>query len=339
MKFLIGIIPIFLYALLIGYYAVYIRPEISGDLSKLGATPDNKDYVQKIKETGYPENMVIEYQKQDTISRIITIGDSFSNCHPNNYPNCLGHILGEQVTNIPIDFTYILPQQALALMVSQGFFEKHNNVEIVILELVQRNILADQLSHPVPEGRKDLPLREINKPKPQTDFRNSLSTILDDGNKWISNTLGKSDQVKISDLNSEAFTMKGNEKKLYFYFGDLNITSPDEIMLKTIKTNLTSLYNLLESKGVKLLFMIIPDKYQLYQGLIENNKYPKSNGGDKLIQYLDTVDYVVNILPALRKELASGEKDLYIATDTHWSGKGAKIGAKELAEKISPKLK
>lgn len=336
----IGAIPVFIYAAMIAYFAICIRPKISGDLFGLSNTPGNPEYVNRIKVTGYRDNMVIEYQNQDSISRILTIGDSFSNLYPNSYQNCLAHILGEQITNIPIDIMTIRAHQALKQLIEQGFFDKHKEIKIVILEFVQRNILAFELSFPEASGKNDIPYREINKSKNHFDPRNYLSETFDAGNKWIIEKMGiAKKQMLIADINQESFTMPNHKNKLYFYYGDLNVPSPDINKLQKITSNLSKLHDQLDSKGVKLVFMIIPDKYDLYQGLIKNNPYPRSEGGERLIQTFDTIDYSVNILPALRKELASGEKDLYICSDTHWSGKGAQIGAEQLAKKLSTILK
>lgn len=88
------------------------------------------------------------------------------------------------------------------------------------------------------------------------------------------------------------------------------------------------------ARGMKMLFLMPADRYELYQHFATGNPYPRKGLGARL-EKLDSLDFFINTLPRLRKRLDAGEQDLYLGNDTHWSQKGACVAADLLYEKIT----
>jgi hypothetical protein len=84
--------------------------------------------------------------------------------------------------------------------------------------------------------------------------------------------------------------------------------------------NLNRMAELLEKKNIKLVFMPIVDKYDLYSEYIADNPYPKNTFFDKLrplpkkYQFIDTKKL-------LKEEVDRGVKDVFYPDESHWSWK------------------
>ena len=128
--------------------------------------------------------------------------------------------------------------------------------------------------------------------------------------------------VYIEKLNKDLFTSKSSSK-LAFYHEDikkLSLETKENIEL--LNHNFNNLADILESKGINLIFMPAVDKYNLYRPYIISNNYSESI----FFEYLSTLDkkYIfINTKEILSKNLENSEKDIFYADDTHWSYKAS----------------
>lgn len=335
----LGAIPVLIVVGLTVYYWFAVRPELSGDLGQLGKLKLSRDYSEAFSSPRFDSLMVSRYREGDPAARILTVGDSFSQQGMNGYQNFLAHSIGDTISNLVVRRgDWMSPEQGVADLLNRGFFDNHPEIEVVILETVEREfpwrwdkIETDRQAaeSPVLDPSLDNPHEE----KPLT-VQNYLSTIFRQGSDWLRLTAGlDKSPVKHVELKDEYFTLPGHESELYFYQDDLVFTDLEDAEIRKFAGNMRTLQRRLAEKGVTLVCLIAPDKYELYQHYAVDGRYPYRPLGERLMA-LDSLEFVVNPLPQLTAALRAGEKDLFMADDTHWSYKSASIAAGLLENRI-----
>lgn len=93
----------------------------------------------------------------------------------------------------------------------------------------------------------------------------------------------------------------------------------DESM-RLLNDNLNEMARLLEKKNIKLLFMPIVDKYDLYADYIADNPYPRSTFFEKLRQ-LPRRYRLIDTKQLLKEEVDKGVQDVFYPDESHWSWK------------------
>lgn len=280
------------------------------------------------------------YQNQYNYENIdmVTIGDSFSNGGAGGknryYQDYISTIYNKKVLNLNIQ-NYKNYLEIIAFFANSGYLEKIG-AKYVLIESVQREVL-------VRFARNDLNLAIKTDKNLETIFRNSMETynieklhnlkpsIINNLNlnafiyniKYYIKGYGKlNSSVYIEKLNKDLFTSKSSSK-LAFYHEDikkLSLETKENIEL--LNHNFNNLADILESKGIKLIFMPAVDKYNLYRPYIISNNYSESI----FFEYLSTLDkkYIfINTKEILSKNLENSEKDIFYADDTHWSYKAS----------------
>ena len=280
------------------------------------------------------------YQNQYNYENIdmVTIGDSFSNGGAGGknryYQDYISTIYNKKVLNLNIQ-NYKNYLEIIAFFANSGYLEKIG-VKYVLIESVQREAL-------VRFARNDLNLAIKTDKNLENIFRNSMEiynieklhnlkpSIINNLNlnafiyniKYYIKGYGKlNSSVYIEKLNKDLFTSKSSSK-LAFYHEDikkLSLETKENIEL--LNHNFNNLADILESKGIKLIFMPAVDKYNLYRPYIVSNNYKESI----FFEYLSTLDkkYIfINTKEILSKNLENSEKDIFYADDTHWSYKAS----------------
>ena len=129
--------------------------------------------------------------------------------------------------------------------------------------------------------------------------------------------------VCMRELSKPFFSVK-NSNKLLFVFQDVeNIPYSNEKSIKLMNDNLNRFADMLAKKGIKLYFMPVVDKYNLYSDYIINNPYPKSVFFE-LLRPLNKKYVFIDTKAILVELIKKGEIDIYYADDTHWSWKASK---------------
>lgn len=336
---LVGAIPLLLLILGSLYYYFLIRPELTGDLGQLGKIAFGTEYDARIGRPQLDGSMVRPFEPGAPVGRIVTIGDSFSQQEERGYQNFLTHRLGEPVTNIRL-IQGTDPEQAALDLLQAGFFDTLPEVKWVIVESVER-ALVDRCLNLTPDRRTaESPLlREDDAAGSDSGSGNGLlGRAFRQSKDWMLLNLGLArNPVCTATLDRPCFTLPERERTLYFYKDDLDRLSVTDAELATVRESLRTLHERFQARGIELLFLMAVDKYECYQHFIVDktvdNSYPQRPLGSRL-QALDSLEFFVNPLPALRERLEAGEQDLYMAHDTHWSQKGARLAADLLYEKI-----
>lgn len=338
---LVGAIPLLLLVLGSLYYYFRIRPELTGDLGQLGKIAFGTEYDARIGRPLLDENMAPPFEPGTPVGRIVTIGDSFSQQDERGYQNFLAHRLGEPVTNIRL-IQGAEPEQSALDLLQAGFFDTLPGVKWVIVESVERALVERNL-HLDPDrstAESPMPREEVQAAGPDSGYGllDRAFRLIRQSKDWMLLNLGLArSPVHTATLDRPCFTLPGRESTLYFYKEDLDRLTVSDAELATVRESLRTLHDRFQARGIELLFLMAVDKYELYQHTIVNNavdnSHPQRPLGSRL-QALDSLEFFVDPLPALRERLEAGEQDLYMAHDTHWSQKGARLAADLLYEKI-----
>lgn len=130
-------------------------------------------------------------------------------------------------------------------------------------------------------------------------------------------------QARSVRLDRPFFNVRNSDVLLY-YFRDLEVPLMiTDTWVKSINDNMNTLSRMLKKKGITLYFMPVVDKYDLYSAYIKDNRHPANpffdilRGQKKEYGFIDTK-------AILSEELRKGERDTFLADDTHWGYKAAR---------------
>ena len=95
------------------------------------------------------------------------------------------------------------------------------------------------------------------------------------GMKYTLTNRAQKDVVKIK-LNKPLFSTSNYSTNLLFHYSDVQSIKNDIKLVTKINQNFNYLAKILKSLNIKLLFLVAPDKYDIYYDYIQNNKFPKN---------------------------------------------------------------
>ena len=284
----------------------------------------------------------IDVHKDQSDFNIFTMGDSFSEQDNYGYKNYLGAYPGMRVLHFDDRWHWgVSSFQELGKLINGDFFD-NKKIKYVILESVERNLVSlAQIVDPnqkqtteelgkIIEEKKEVKIPEEHFIFPSDRIvKFPLYNILYffDDNAYL----------------SETYRVKLKNKMFSAGFGDL-LFLKDEITLTNAnndKAGMVATSNLfnyfsdkLAQKGIKLIVLICPDKYDIYYDYMVNNKdYPRPT----VLNYMDTVNkkYLYVHAKDLLSDAVKTQKDLYLYGDTHWSPWAAKLVAANLYKIIT----
>lgn len=144
-----------------------------------------------------------------------------------------------------------------------------------------------------------------------------------------------SSQVFISTLNTNLFTNPKQENLLLYYHEDLNYIK-QQTNIALINENLNKAAQLLNERGIRLIFMPCVDKFDLYYPYIKNKSGIPENTLFEDLRKVSNKNYIfIDTKKILREALERGEKDIYWLNDTHWSWRGMSIVCEKIFEEIN----
>ena len=334
----IGSLPIVAVIGLCVYYYYGVRPSLYGDLGVLGREQFDAEYNRTQHAAPFGGSVMVDtYHDGDTLTRVVTIGDSFSQQDSIGYQNALAHLLDERVTNLPIDVSTSGPVPSAFALLRSGFFERNKGAEVVIFELVERSfppslnvideerIAAAATTFPRTEG--------AGTPKAES----LPASIIHQGIDWVRLRTGlEKNPVMSAELTRPLFTEPGKESRLYFYRDDLETLGAPPEMWARMRGNIERLHDEFARRGIKMVFLVVPDKYEVYQPYVKPGELPEKRFGLEMLDALAGMDYVLQVLPEAHRRLEAGELDLYMADDTHWAAKGSMMAAELLLPHVAP---
>jgi len=309
----------------VGYYAWFVKPQISGDIGRIGQIPFGKEYDERMELPYRDRELKIHAiaEGEEIPDLVITIGDSFSQLTECDYNYRLADELGCYISNITR--TPASPEQTFVRLVNQGKIPKG---AIVIVESVERALISRL-------ANLDLEDAEIQK-HGQVQSGGSVVSALDGAGAWLRISLGMKKPYKRYRADRELFTHETRHKVLYIYDskwdedGDLRfVDNLNESDIEKAWENLYRLHEFAEKNGVKMLYMIAADKYDVYEPFItdEHVKNPT-------LDACPEEPWIFNTKPFLQQLVSDGEKDVYRINNTHWSPKGAEIIAGEVEKRL-----
>ena len=312
-----------------GTYKVIEKYYISGDLGKLGQIPFGNNYVENMKNNYLTEKMVkdtliISYEKfyPSKKLKIFSLGDSFSQQKIFGYQNYISHLLNDTIINIGKNGTNF--ETAISLL-NSGIIDS-SNCRILILEQVDRYMISNLCNIDF-DRQYNLPQNNDNQDD-DTDNDVELYNFC----SWIRLQFGYDSPVFKHNLKQDCFTHRFFSRKLFRYVEDFDFqkTKPEEI--EKAKENLILFNKKVSEKGIKLIFLIAADKYDVYRPFMTDNTLPIDTTTDGLSNI--TGICVINTKSICQKMVQSGIKDVYMLNDTHWSYKASEEIAKEIVRTI-----
>lgn len=320
-RLIIFSIPFVLLAL--NYWLVTMTKERSGDLGRVGHCYFEKNYHARL--SPFREEQFVRDVQIDSLPdsiNILSVGDSFSNkilCDQ-RWNEYFGETIHQQVVNIPpCDKS---PANIVLSILSQ--YPDNRLPRIIIMETIEREAIPilSALDFDCPESLCNVRYLPKNHGDMTSDF--FRETI-----EFYQRQLGMNSHLVFSNLNESVFSAKGDESNLICYYQDTTHFSDSEVSLAV--DNLKRLYSLAEQRGVQLVYVICPNKVNVYWPYISEKDKKKYFNILDCTRTFDTLSYVYNPLPLLRLKLSEGEQDIFYCDDSHWTPKTAKLVGEEFA--------
>jgi hypothetical protein len=269
---------------------------------------------------------------------ILTIGDSFSNGVMGGknpyYQDFLATRYNKDILNM-MNITNNEHQlfRTIISLYNNGWLKEHKP-NFILIESAQRgvyqrfardfNFSIDNIKangHIPPAKIKDSfipPLLFINS----ANYKLPFYTI-----KYHFKERAQRDVVKTY-LTKALFSPKNFQSELLFHYSDLTSIQNNQKLVEKINENFNTLARMLKKLNIKLIFMPVVDKYDLYSPYIKNNHYQK-NRFFEMLRPLKKEYIFIDTKKILSPLLKQGVKDLYYSDDTHWSYKASEAIAKD----------
>ncbi len=338
-KFLIKlsytVLPVFLFLFgLTAYLNIYIRPQATGDLGRLsfieiGEAYDRLIEQEELKETFFKTITETE-DLRDIHVDVLTIGDSFSQQRHAGYQNYMPQT-GLTVANTRRSL-YDNPIQYAWNLLDAGVVDS-TNIDVMVVEV----------------GERDFPLRinsfrtdkvEIAEPySPDDDEAENVFDIrqwsLLRTRDFLMYRFAGRDPVYKAELDRDFFS-SNEPRRLYFYYADVaNGLGIEEGIKPKVKEVFSLLTQKAQERGLKLILMLPVDKYDLYQDYIVDNPYDHPKRINEEVRVLlGDIPEVMLCKYTLQPLLESGEKDVFLFNNSHWSYKGSQAVGKELSRRV-----
>ena len=314
---------------LVTFYNLIVIPNMQGDLGKLGKIPTRLFYERdsdlNIQDTLFCTVQKAQMLRNDSFD-VITCGDSFSQQGKNGYQNYMA-IKGLRIINyFPYGAFRANPLQGAFNLMRQGYIDS-TNTKVLIVESVERNLYSRILHLDF----NQISLKEENgtPSKPEEKWSLTEAKIYLD---FLTGLKDEENPVKQLKLNDFYFSgPKGD--RLFFYHEDIsdNGFSIPQKDYNVIRYKIDTLFAEAKAKNILLLFLVCPDKYDVYQDYIVNNPYPAKTLNEDFRRIVGNREDVIIGKELLSPHVHSKEKDMYYLEDTHWSCKSAKV----IADSIS----
>jgi len=320
----------------------------AGDLIRVGYIKFDLNY-RKVFSKEFEKGMHFTRLSEcnDSISKfdVLTIGDSFSEQDNYGYQNYLAENCGMDILHF--DRFFQLNKMGNPFQILYGLLNGDllNQIEIdyIILEATEKSIIF--WGNNIDTTQIILYRDFVNLTKSKNNRINKLGN----NHKFLSDRIIKFplfNLLYILDDNayiSGAYRVKTTEQlfsvdrnELIFSSGDLEHIELNNNFESVINLNkvLNNLANKLKSKGIKLLVMPAPDKYDIYYDYIADKKRYKKPLFFNHMEKIQKEYLYINPKTILGDEISKKKKDIYFYDDTHWSPWASQLVANELAKII-----
>lgn len=309
---------------------IYTHNNISGDIGRLGKIAFGKEYCSYLEQNYLSNNLTIDKLIDSSnnlpcinTSKVITLGDSFSQQGIFGYQNYLAHLLGDSIINIIRNGSKI--ETAISLLNSN--FINRSNCHTFVLECVDRYLISSlwnidfEIQYTLPENTN---MQEVLDVKEESKLHELFS--------WIRLQFGYDNPIFTHKLKQSCFSHKYYSHTLFRYIDDFNFIETKNTDIEKAKENLILLNQKFSEKEIKLIFLIAADKYDVYRPFMKDDSLPIDTTTDELSNLPGIC--IINTKPLLQKMVYDGEKDVYMVNDTHWSYKASEVVAQKLTQTI-----
>lgn len=303
-----------------------------GDLGRMSYQVDSL-YPRKLIYTLNRRILNIKPYKNEPID-VLTIGDSFSNGvmgGPNPYyQDFLATKYNLNILNI-MNITNGEHKifETIISLYNNGWLKTHQP-KLIIIESAQRGVY-ERFAKTIDFNQHDISINKLIIPaKSKDSFIPNLQPINTANYKLPFYTIkyhftnrAQKDVIKLK-LKKKLFSTQHFQQNLLFHYSDIQYINNNLQLVKRINNNFNQLAQILHPLGIRLMFLVAPDKYDTYYPYIKNNPYP-ANDFFKLIKPLHKEYLFIDTLSILRQQLHKGTQDLYYSDDTHWSSKASDV--------------
>lgn len=321
-----------------------------GGLLRVGFIIDNSEYRDDIKDKfkvlpiKYEQLILVNLEKENHFT-VMVIGDSFSQQNEHCYKNYLAN--QDSISVIYMNrYFFENPIQSLINLANGDIFERLK-VDFVVLQSVERYFVnrvdeIDTLTELSLDSLNSL-IIEAKKPNPEPIKKNvepnynlfSDRIIKVPYFNLLYNFYDKPFGSQTYKVNTSSSLFTNKQNKLLFFFEDIENIEVNNNLEKVTKLNKTLdlLHTKLIAKGIRLIVLPSPDKYDVYYDFIsQKNKYPEP----LFFDYLDSLPKSYCYIDSKRilKDLIKETKDVYYYDDTHWSPLAAEKIGLEIAKII-----
>lgn len=317
----------------------------TGDLLRIGHITNYNSNYREIFDAEYNNKLCISKVLDNNVSSsndVFSIGDSFSQQGVIGYQNYLCKNYKLSVLHFDEQLNSGNPIEDLYGLVNGDFFKTHK-VKYIILQSVERSLTYRGLKI---DTTKIITHKKFHYRKKNTSQNKQINKVLNFPSDkiikipyYISKYYFIKDDCKFNNQVYRAKTTKqlftNQKKEILFYFEDIKFTKTnnEKENILTLNKVLNNLSQKLLKKGIKLILLPSPDKYDLYYDYIVNNndnqKYPKPFFFD-LLRSLNKKYLYIDTKSILSQKIKKNQKDIYYYDDTHWSPWAAKIVAKKI---------
>lgn len=325
-----------------------------GDLFRLGYFTTNYGYEwNKI----FKDELKRE-QRFETVSNlnfdsinnfdILIVGDSFSEQRGFAYQDYLAEYSGKKILHLD-RFFHENPIETVEKLLKGDFFSKVK-CKYLILESVERGI-TDRGHYFLNKNPEPLTIEDLKKVIYE---RNIAETKAKDDDGSFKLSFFSKDIIRLPmyrlfyNFNDHAFksptylvetnrNLFSTPNKICLFYGDdLKFRKKlcEDVAIESTNREINRLSNQLNKKGIKLVTLICPDKYEVYYEFFKDKEkytapifFDKFNKLPKNYIYIDSKKYI--------SDLIKKEKDIYYLDDTHWSPFAARGIAKEVNQILS----
>jgi hypothetical protein len=341
-KFVLFSIPIaFLFLFTTFFYATD-----KGDLIRVGYLIEKKNY-RAVFEKELNQPILFSKVSQINLSKpqnftVLIIGDSFSEQFGYGYKN---YIAQNNISVLHLDRFFSGNPIQTAHGILNGDLLDKIKVNYIILQSVERDIVVraekcktDTLIS-LKSIKKSIHKNQIDrlKEKDPNDFSANrlIKFPLQNINYFFDDNAYDSDTYKVK-TKRKLFSVDNQE--LLFLSTDLNNIKVNNNQKSVSKLNevLKSVSEKCEQKGIKLIFLPSPDKFDFYYDeIVKNQKYPRP----LFFKHFEKLpkEYIYVNSKTILQEKLKNRKDVYFYDDTHWSPWASQVLANELQKIISKK--
>lgn len=274
---------------------------------------------------------------------VLIVGDSFSAQNQVGYQNQFAKQTNLTVVNLD-NFFYDSPLQELS-DIANGTILDEIKVKYIVLQSVERMLFSRSTSFVDSSSISTDSLNIIKK----IHFAKSKNFVtLDEHSDFFSRTTIRYPLYNIyynldqKAFYSEVYLVK-TKQKLFKNYNGLAFLEEDVLAAKnlnakeqvqTLNLQLNKIAQKLNQRGIKLLVLIAPDKYDVfYDEIVDKNILVKPLFFNHFKDLKK--DYVFIDSKKVLIDLSKNNKDVYYYADTHWTPKAAKTIGIKIANEIN----